>query len=245
MELPQIIMQTYKNKNIPEHWKQSQLSVKKYMPKWKYVFMNDADNLDFVVKHFPQLETWFKNLKFGIQRADVIRYMWLYVNGGIYMDLDIELVTSLEPLFENMSMSTWLVKAPRNLLGHYTNFLMASAKHNPFWIDVLKECTKPLEWWVYLPHHIISQQTGISALNRAIQNWKLPIATLPFHNLVPCDYCSSDLCDRPFYYTKFLKGQSWNNLDTHMLNFFSCNYDILVIISVVCLFYVLVLKTKK
>ena len=223
--IPKIIFQTYKTLEIPLKWKSSPISIHTHMPDWKYVFMTDEDNLQFVKTHFPSFLNWFINLKYPIQRADVIRYMFLYVHGGLYMDMDIELNTSLEPLFK--SGEIFLVKAPGNWWGHYTNFLMASVPKNDFFLAVLDECLKPIHKWL-LPHHIISAQTGIGALNRAVK--KFSITSLPYKNLVPCDYCFETSCDKPFYYTKFLQGQSWNNMDTYALNFLSCNIDLIIII---------------
>lgn len=235
--IPKLIMQTWKNENIPTKWKPSPLSIQKTMPEWEYALMTDSMNLKFVSIHFPDHLEWFKKLKYPIQRADVIRYMWLYQHGGIYMDLDIELLFSIEDLFlgEAESVQTWLLKAPRNFAGHYTNFLMASTSQNPFWLAVLKECTEPLEAWVILPHHIISQQTGLAALTRAASKWKRPIALLPSKLLVPCDYCDPTHCYKPFSYTRFLKGQSWNGPDTFLLNFFSCNPEIVLLLLLLLL----------
>lgn len=227
-------MQTWKTKNIPEHWKSSPRSIKTFLPHWKYVLLTDEDNSIFVKKYFPSFFEWFLSLTYPIQRADVVRYMWLYVHGGLYMDLDIELVGNIDELFTNTSAldETWLLKAPRNFAGHFTNFLMASTPLNPFWLLVLDECKKPLESWVMLPHHIISQQTGLAALTRATNTWNKPIYLLPQSPLVPCDYCSPKHCTKPFSYTKFLKGQSWNGMDTHIMNFIGCNPEILILFFV-------------
>jgi mannosyltransferase OCH1-like enzyme len=219
--IPKLIMQTWKTHNIPSDWKTSPESLKKYMPNWKYVLLSDQDNEDFVQKHFKSLLPWFKNLTYPIQRADVVRYMWLYVHGGLYIDLDIEVLVSLEELFDR-DMDLWLLKAPKNLAGHYTNFLMASTPNNKFWLKVIEECTKPLEPWVILPHLIISQETGLAALTRAVDKWEKPFGLLPHNALVPCDYCNVMSCEKPFSYTKFLKGRSWNGYDTMCFNFLIC-----------------------
>ena len=82
-------MQTWKTRNIPHQWKISPSSIKKNIPKhWNYVLMTDRDNRDFVKKYFPSFLSYYESFPYNIQRADAIRYMWLYVNGGIYMDLD-------------------------------------------------------------------------------------------------------------------------------------------------------------
>lgn len=233
--VPHIVMQTCKTHNVPKRWSTSPLSIQKHFKNWKYVFLTDESNDIFVKTFFPHIFDWFKNLPYAIQRADVIRYMWLYENGGVYMDLDIEIIASPEELFLNGDL--FLLKAPRNFAGHYTNFFMASSAKNKFWLKVIEECLKPLDWWVILPHHIISQQTGLGALTRAANLWDKPISILPQERFVPCDYCDPTACSKPFSYTKFLKGQSWNGIDTHIMNFVGCNPDFVLVFMICFLWY--------
>lgn len=229
--IPKIIMQTWKSNIVPQHWKTSPTSIKQFMPKWKYILMTDEDNRNFVIQYFPDYLQFYDNLKYPIQRADVIRYMFLYIYGGIYLDLDIELTGPIDEIFENREMETWLLKAPKNLANQYTNFLMASTAKNEFWLLVLNECKKELSWWQkLLPHFVISYQTGLGALTRAVKHWNKPIALLPFESFVPCDYCNENECTKPYSYTKFLKGQSWNNIDTYIFNFCICNPLLLCLI---------------
>ena len=233
--VPHIVMQTWKTEKVPDHWLPSPKSIKKHLPGWQYVLMTDKDNDNFVKNHFPQLLAWFRGLKYPIQRADVIRYLYLFVNGGLYIDLDIELIASPSELFENGG-NLFLLKAPRNFAGHYTNFFMASSKNNPFWMLVIEECLKPVEWWAILPHHVISQQTGLGALTRAANSWAHAIAILPQNSLVPCDYCTPNSCSKPYSYTNFLKGQSWNGIDTLAMNFLGCNPDIILVL-IICIIW--------
>lgn len=240
--VPHVVMQTWKDGNVPEKWKSSPESIKKHLKSWKYVFMTDKDNELFVSEHFPQLKMWFESLKFPIQRADVIRYLWLYIHGGLYIDMDIELVVSPEELLRDGDL--FLLKAPRNFAGHYTNFFMASSKRNPFWMMVIDECLKPLEWWAVLPHHIISQQTGLGAITRAANSYPKTISVLPQDRFVPCDYCNPSQCTKPYSYTRFLKGQSWNGSDTLIINFLGCNPDF-VLICIICGIWALWHKKKR
>jgi mannosyltransferase OCH1-like enzyme len=223
-------MQTWKTLNVPKKWLCSPKSIQKHFSDWKYVFLTDESNDLFVKTRFPHLHDWFKKLPFAIQRADVIRYLWLYENGGLYIDLDIEILSNPKELFVNGDL--FLLKAPRNFAGHYTNFFMASSAKNKFWLRVIDECLKPLDWWVVLPHHIISQQTGLGAITRAANSWERPISILPQNQFVPCDYCDPTSCSKPFSYTRFLKGQSWNGVDTHIINFFACHPDIFLILMI-------------
>ena len=243
--IPKIIFQTWKTHQVPEKWKSSPLSIKRYMPHWKHVLFSDEDNERFVEEHFPEYIEFYKKLRFPIQKADFIRYCFLYVYGGVYSDLDIEFTSPIDHLFkiENEHDLVYLLKAPQNFAGHFTNFFMASSPKNSFWLLVLRECVEHLPAWVILPHHIISEQTGLACLSRAARKilsenrLDTRIVELPFNNLVPCDICSYSSEKKPFYYTKFLKGQSWNGFDTLLFNFFICN-TLEVFLGLVVLFVV-------
>src|SRR5437762_1813333 len=101
MMIPRRIMQTWKTKNVPEHWKPSPLSIRQHMPDWEYTLMTDEDNRKFVAEHFPDFLPYYDRFPYPIQRADAIRYCWLYIHGGVYLDLDTVVQKSLEPLFED------------------------------------------------------------------------------------------------------------------------------------------------
>lgn len=253
LTIPRRIFQTWKTHSVPEKWKTSPDSIKIYMPSWKHVLFDDQDNLQFVQDFFPEYVDLFVHLRYPIQRADFIRYCYLFIYGGVYADLDIEFISPIDNLFVNVNNENdpnivYLLKAPKNFAGHYTNFFMASTPRNPFWLVVLRECLEPLAPWVRLPHNIISEQTGLACLSRAVkkalQTNQSKIITLPFHNLVPCDICSdtSEYVKKPFYYTKFLKGGSWNGLDTFIFNSFFCNFIEWICIGV---FFILVLFLKR
>src|SRR5438094_316457 len=62
------------------------------MPDWELRLWTDEDNNDLVRTEFPHMVQWFDALPFGIMRADVARYMYMYVTGGLYLDLDYELI---------------------------------------------------------------------------------------------------------------------------------------------------------
>jgi mannosyltransferase OCH1-like enzyme len=96
--IPKRIMQTWKTSDVPEKWKASPASIKQHMPDWQYTLMTDTMNRAFVEQHFSDFLPYYDGFKYPIQRADAIRYMWLYIHGGLYLDLDCELLESLEPL---------------------------------------------------------------------------------------------------------------------------------------------------
>jgi mannosyltransferase OCH1-like enzyme len=72
MDIPHVIMQTWKDKNIPKEWQISQNSISKHFPTWKYVLMTDKSNRNFVKKHFPNLLQIYDEFPYHIQRVDII-----------------------------------------------------------------------------------------------------------------------------------------------------------------------------
>jgi len=48
-------------------------SWKQVNPKWKYWFWTDADNREFVEKHYPEFLDTYNKLPYEIERADMVR----------------------------------------------------------------------------------------------------------------------------------------------------------------------------
>ena len=59
---------------------------------WKYMHFTDKDILQFFKEHplkeFPNVEEKFHSFEKGPHKADLFRYYFLYVNGGVFMDSD-------------------------------------------------------------------------------------------------------------------------------------------------------------
>jgi mannosyltransferase OCH1-like enzyme len=78
---------------------------KYYHPKWEYKLWTDVDNFKLVETHYPWFLPTYKSLPSNIQRADVVRYIYMHHFGGVYADLDIE---CLKPLEELISTSKYV-----------------------------------------------------------------------------------------------------------------------------------------
>jgi len=177
--IPKRFMQTWKTKDIPDRWKSSPYSIKKMMPSWKYILLTDDDNIKFVTKFFPDFLETFKSFEFPIQRADAIRYMWLYIYGGIYMDLDFEVNKDIEEYlnitrFQRFPQTgIYLVQYFKNDDKIITNSFMISKQKHPFWLDVIEEMKKPISFYNKLIRFTyVYETTGPSMLTRVYQNTK-------------------------------------------------------------------------
>lgn len=71
----------------------------KQNPQMRYEVITDASDMTYVEQHFgpdgfnrPDIVEFYRNVNLRIIRADLLRYMILYAEGGIYTDIDVEAI---------------------------------------------------------------------------------------------------------------------------------------------------------
>ena len=146
------IIQTWKTNQIPNIYLEFVESVKKYGKKFKYLFFNDQDIINFIKNEFPEYLHTFNNLNYKIQQIDFFRYLAIYHFGGIYLDLDVKLTHSLEELLdeplickfpieqENIKDKVIRKQGFSSLIGQYAFY--APAKH-PFLKKIIDNIVNP------------------------------------------------------------------------------------------------------
>ena len=85
--IPRILHQSYKTPHhpYPQKWQNSWID---NHPCWTYKFHEDIDNREIVRSTFPQYLQSYDRFPRNIIRADFARFLYLYIWGGIYADLD-------------------------------------------------------------------------------------------------------------------------------------------------------------
>jgi len=72
---------------------------------WTYMHFLDSDILDFFktnpLEEFPEISEKFKGLKNGEHKADLFRYYFLYVNGGLFMDSDAMIYKPVDTIIQD------------------------------------------------------------------------------------------------------------------------------------------------
>lgn len=82
-------------------------------PGFKYSFYDDQDIDAFIRRHFDhRVYRSYKRILNGALKADFFRYCVLYVHGGVYVDVDLACLTSLE-----------------NVVDFYTDTLVTAADY--------------------------------------------------------------------------------------------------------------------
>jgi mannosyltransferase OCH1-like enzyme len=99
--IPKVIHQTWKDELIPDHFQQLVSTWKYHNPNWEYILWTDKSNRDFISTHHPEFLATYDSYPTIIQRVDAVRYFILQKFGGVFVDIDFECFTNIEPLLKN------------------------------------------------------------------------------------------------------------------------------------------------
>ena len=148
---PKILHQTWKNKVLPEkleNWRNMWL---KMCPEYEHILYDDSDIEIFIKTHFPEYMKDFKNFAYNIERVDFWRCAVLYIHGGVYADLDVFPLKSIDIWVEQnkVILGREPIEHARNYNG--TDFLLCNAfmispKKDPFWIDMMEYIIKKYKY---------------------------------------------------------------------------------------------------
>ena len=204
--IPKLIMQTWKTDELPERWKPTQSSIQRYMPDWEYVLMTDTMNHAFIEEHFPDFLPYFDAFPYPIQRADAIRYAWLYVNGGLYLDCDFELLAPLDELF--IEDHNLFLLASSNTPNVITNGFIAAKPKNPIFLAMMEEMKQSPGLAAFERHLLVMNTTGPLAFNRVVKRLQVPYKLLPSAQINPYTICDHEY-NKPNTLLRPLEGSSW------------------------------------
>jgi len=145
--IPKTIFQT--SYHPPKGYVVSQ--IKKMSPGWNYIHFTDKEIIEFFKENyifeFVDIIQKFNNMPTGAHKADLFRYYYLYVNGGVFIDSDAMLQTNIERVTKNhtfFSMNSGFVENSifQGFIGAIPNHdIIYKALQNAYNIDA-KELKK-------------------------------------------------------------------------------------------------------
>ena len=72
-------------------------------PRYRYEVLTDDNTMDYVEQHFgpsgynrPDIVSTYRSLNARIIQADLLRYLVMYVEGGLYTDIDVEAIRPVD-----------------------------------------------------------------------------------------------------------------------------------------------------
>lgn len=81
-KIPRILHQSWKSTELPPKFKTWSILCRQKHKDWEWVLWTDEDNLRLVQTYFPSLEAAYRDLPGEIYRADLVRYLYMYIYGG-------------------------------------------------------------------------------------------------------------------------------------------------------------------
>jgi mannosyltransferase OCH1-like enzyme len=105
--LPRFIHQTWKHSHLRWPLSACVQSFQKWNPHWRHVMWTDADCENLIRERLPEFLPFYLSYPPGILRADIFRVVVLYIEGGVYADLDMECLRSLDELIAACGDNEW------------------------------------------------------------------------------------------------------------------------------------------
>lgn len=145
MTIPKIIHQVWEGRtepSMPARLKVLANTWKECNPGWEYHLWNGEEMDKLVETHFPEYLSLYRSFPYNVQRWDTIRYMILYVHGGVYVDLDSECYQPMDALLEKETFCFGEEPPAHNpdasILRLAGNAFMASEPRCKGWLSILE-----------------------------------------------------------------------------------------------------------
>jgi mannosyltransferase OCH1-like enzyme len=214
--IPKKIHQTVADKNnINPAFLKNIEYIKKMNPTWDYYLYDDKDIIDYLSKNYsPNILTYYNkiNPKYGAAKADFFRYLLMYKEGGVYLDIKSGMKYPLDKIIlpdDEYILSHWSCNPQfievNNIFGEYQQWHIISRPQHPFLEAVINKVIENIKTYdisVGVGKDAVLKVTGPIAYTKAI----MPIINKHKHRLIDTD--------------EFI-GLEYNNISNSHVNLFS------------------------
>ena len=173
-EIPKVIFQTSKDV-LPPYVKQL---INVYCPNWKYSHFTDKECIQFFIDNpltdFPDIIQKFHSFTQGQHKADLFRYYYLYLLGGVFLDSDAMFETNIGNIIQDYD-SVFAKSFMKN--EHLFNGFIATYPRNEIIYDALKHAYNTENNTLQSNYHylceellriVLSEQKKLSSQNMII-----------------------------------------------------------------------------
>jgi len=142
--------------------------------KIEYKMWNN-DDCEKLINKYPQYRQLYDNFRFPIMKADFIRYLILYDEGGIYIDCDVAPIGDVSSLF---MLNEFFVRWNDDKRQLPYNAVLGSVSKNVLYEDIFKEIIKSkrekdtISIYDKWRGRYVFQTTGHFMLNRVLKKYQ-------------------------------------------------------------------------
>jgi len=137
-----IIHQTFKTSDReqwPEVWPYFYDTWTVMHPKWRHFFWTDKLNRKLVRCYYPSFMKKYQKANMQIKRADMIRWVYLWVYGGLYVDMDYLPLKSHEHFLKFMDeQNADILLSYEKKYGTAMEWALAKKKQHPLWTHCIE-----------------------------------------------------------------------------------------------------------
>ena len=145
--IPKVIMQTHKYTVVKDEIYNSSISWLICNPDYKYEFYDDRRCVEFIKKYFPsEVLNAFHTLVPGAYKADLFRYCYLYICGGVYTDIDNICMCNLKNFILEDDTFVSVKDRPH---GAIYNAFIASTPKNPIFKNAIDNILHNVKYRIY------------------------------------------------------------------------------------------------
>jgi len=172
-KIPLRIIQTWKNRKLPQEFIDWSNTWKSMNPEFTYMFFDDRDCWRLIYNNYPQYLDLYESLS-NIEKADVFRYLALHKYGGVYADIDTTCLKPIGPLIDLFPTNVITGIEYENPI-QYLQWFIAVPKGSPLMIDLVDEVyrrswLKPFKMFFVNPRELVYWFTGPVMFTSVLKN---------------------------------------------------------------------------
>lgn len=236
-KIPQIVHQTFRTRQLKPELAASVDEMRRRNPDWDYRFYDDNDLKDYVLKHYgPDFLAYFDaiNDHYAPAKADLFRYLLMYREGGLYLDIKSQATRPLNQVLRptdrylisqwrngpDSRFPTWGLHSELRKIpgGEYQQWFILAAPGHPFLKVVIEQVMRNLRR--YNPVHY---GVGKQAVLRTTGPIAYTLAIAPIRAQCPHRMVDS-IADLGFRYSIYADddhqaalGDHYSNLDEALI----------------------------
>ena len=139
MNIPKVIYQTWKTKkNLHPVIVNVKQGIQNLNPNYKMELFDDDDMDTWIQTNCAEnVYNAYNKLHVGAAKADLWRYLILYKNGGVYLDMDSVINRSLDELIQTDDSA--IISREGNK-GYFMQWMLIFEKHHPILKSTIEKC---------------------------------------------------------------------------------------------------------
>ena len=178
------ILQTFKTNDIEILKFYSIMSILNCYPNCTYFFYSDSRSIEYFQQKDPRLITYFNKLKPGAYKSDLFRAVYLYYEGGLYLDCKFVAIQPINELISKYNEFYCLDSVITRVYNAIMYSKQIKSKYLKIYINLMLENIRKQKY-TESPLHI----TGPGLLGKIIKNADIKI----YYSLI--GYMNGYICD--------------------------------------------------